>query len=463
MKVALTRPVTFPRAGGVARCNDNGLGYLASACKAAGADVRINSWNEPLALEAFREQLRSFQPDVVGVKVFTPWFRQARATLSAVREESPSTWTIIGGPHPSTSRPDDLFDEFNGLIDFAVAGDGENAMKVLLPTLMQGERGEHMAEFEKVPGLIYAKSGHIISNSSDTSLSLHELDEQDWQLQKPEWFETKLVAGQSGNAALVSDSRGCPARCGHCMAWRINGNRIRKLQIEDLKELLGELLYEHRVRVVDFTGNCFLSDKDYVLDICDWFNSQNLKVTWACTGAEFVDTLRDRNFIESIAQAGCSAIHFGVESGNASVVRALKKPFTLPQISEAVLACSEARIRPLGYFMFGFPEETIKQMHDTISYSFSLPFESCSFCVCLPLPGTSSYEALLCQRGLDKLDWAEFDFERPDPLPCAASPKAVHALVLKARKLHMSEQERWKYRGRLVRHALGRMRNIVLR
>ena len=463
MKVLLTRPVKLPSSDGVGLCVDNGLGYVAAACARAGAEVKLLGWNVDLDAQAFRRVLGLFQPGIVGVKVFTPWFREARATLELVRQELPDAITIIGGPHPSTSRPDDLFLEFNGLLDLAIAGDGEAGMTALLPKLAGNKGIPPAGELADVPGLIYRTEECVRANPRCLDTSLDELPELDWRAQELESFKTKLLAGEEGNTALVSDSRGCPGRCGHCMAWLINGGQVRQLSPSRLCATLGELIRGHGVRVFEFTGNCFLADKGYVREVCQWIIDTGIPVSWGCTGAEFVDSLRDRELLRTMARAGCSTVHFGVESGNREIVKQLRKPFTLEQMGEAVKRTTEAGIDAIGYFMFGFPEETPEQMKDTIEYAMSLPFSQRAFCICLPLPGTSSHAAILRQRGIDRIDWGRYDFANPKLLPCRSSPRAVRSVLRKARELQMSPLGRWRSRLGGLRSIAGRMKNRVFK
>jgi|GEM_PF-2052570 len=460
MKVLLARPAELRASQGVAPCNDVGLGYLASACVASGAVVELIGWDTPLDARLLRQRLRDFTPDVVGVKVFTPWFRETLKTLQLVRQELPGTITIIGGPHASTSHPEDLFAEFNGVLDFAIAGDGECGMKALLGRLAV-RAGSSAGGLCDVPGLIYRDGGCIRANAPCLDTPLDELSEPDWAVQALK--STESNRGGDAVPIMIPDSRGCPGRCGHCMSGRINGRTVRKLTARRLCQVLGELVEGHGVRVFEFSGNSFMAEKGYVIEICEWLLRTGIAVRWGCTGAEYVDTLRDRHLLQMMARAGCSQVHFGIESGDARIVRDLRKPFELRQVAEAVRVTAEAGIAPLGYFMFGFPEETLQQMENTIEYAWSLPLAQRKFCICLPLPGMTSYGALLQRYRLERIDWSRYDFARPSLLPCVPSPGEVQHLLTEARRLEMGRSEQPRSPLQRVRHAVARARKGLLR
>ena len=122
---------------------DAGLGMLSAACLGQGADVTLVDWTARLSPALFVRLLREVRPEIVAVKVFTVNFAEAAGTLRMVREAVPEAVTVIGGPHPSVSRPQDVFAEFGDLLDVAVAGDGERALTTLVERVR--ERGSERA------------------------------------------------------------------------------------------------------------------------------------------------------------------------------------------------------------------------------------------------------------------------------------------------------------------------------
>ncbi len=444
MRVFLTRPVELATSVGTARLNDVGLGYVASSCAEAGADVVLTSWDTRLDPDLLRDKLASSQPRLVGLKVFTTSFREAQATLRIVREVLPDAVTMIGGPHPSTSTPEDLFAEFDGLLDFAIAGDGERGAADLVKLVRSASGMPAPDDLGSVPGLVYRSNGQVRSNAPGMPLDLDALAPLDWSHQPVGRFSRELYGDHADAAVLVSDSRGCIARCGHCMAWLINGADPRKRSAGSLCEELHALVGSHGVRAIEFTGNGFLSDPDYVHELCDFMTARRLPIRWGCTGAAYLRNLRDTRLLNVMRKAGCAVIHYGIESGSTKVLERLRKPFGLSDCAETVAMTAAAGIQPVGYFMFGFPDETLDDMQDTVEFAASLPFALREFCICLPLPSTSSYKAILDRDGIGRIDWAEFDVAQPKLLASEASPAQVNRVLEQARGAWMSRTDRWK-------------------
>jgi len=145
-------------------------------------------------------------------------------------------------------------------------------------------------------------------------------------------------------------------------------------------------------------------------------------------------------------RAGCTLIYYGIESGSPAVRKRLHQPIGLDECTNIVNLTTKAGIRPGCYFMLGFPDETVGEMNETINYAYSLPYSSVSFIICLPLPGSSSYKAVLEQQGIDRIDWSKYDFAKPDPLPCKPSPIQVRRKLFEANMLKRSKLAQRVYR-----------------
>ena len=448
IKILLSPPMnrTLHRKVTVPALNDEGLGYLAAACKEAGADVSFLTWNTNLDMETFRNKLFEIRPDVVGLTVFTTMFKEAHATLRCIRETLPDAITLIGGPHPSTSRSSDLFVEFEGLLDYAFAGDGEHGLVELLDQVSIAGGKPDSRMLSAVPGLIYQNEVKVCNNEPRLDVELDTLAPVDWELQEPVWFGSSHGLDKVSTGALISDSRGCPARCGFCMSQKISGAKPRHHGLERLCAEIEELAHKYGVRVLVFTGNAFMSDVDYVRELCEWFIKFDTPLEWSCTGSAYDRNLTKPGLLDLMRRAGCTLIYFGIESGSPAVRKRLHQPIPLEECTNIVKLTAKAGIRAGCYFMFGFPDETIGEMNETIKYAFSLPYSSVSFIICLPLPGSSSYKAVLEQQGIDRIDWSKYDFAKPDPLPCKPSPRQVRRKLFEANVLKRSRLAQRVYR-----------------
>jgi len=448
LKVLLTVPMTrpeeidLPSAENYPYVNDNGLGYVTASCKDAGAEVTLYSWNNNFTSDGCREKLSSINPDIVGVKVFTAHFERVFNTLKIIRETLRDAVVVIGGPHVSTSKPEDLFIEFEGLIDYAISGDGEEAIRVFINEFREACKKIHQMDLKKIPGLIYREGALIRKNNPSFDINLNDLPPIDWKLQQPVTFPGLMKKGEGEISVYLEDSRGCPAHCSHCASYIISGSKTRKRTLSSLCSDIENLVDVFGVKHIVFTGNGLLSNKDYTVELCNWLIRSKKKISWLCTGAYYVDHLVDKKLVKLMSSAGCKEIWFGIESGNREVRKQYRYDTPLEVYTEIIKNVVSNGISANSSFMFGLPYETRKAMADTIRYAYTLPFTVVSFCICLPFPGTLSNKVVLDKYNISRIDWSKFDFSNPDMLPCHATISDVNRYLLISRFFERSRMAR---------------------
>ena len=103
-------------------------------------------------------------------------------------------------------------------------------------------------------------------------------------------------------------------------------------------------------------------------------------------------------------RAGCIRVYLGLESGSNETLRLMNKRVTVEQGIRAVHLFSQAGIGTAGFFMVGYPEETVESVEKTFSLVLSLPLDEAWFTIPLPLPGTP-----LFARVADLRQWEDWE------------------------------------------------------
>jgi anaerobic magnesium-protoporphyrin IX monomethyl ester cyclase len=93
-------------------------------------------------------------------------------------------------------------------------------------------------------------------------------------------------------------------------------------------------------------------------------------------------------------QAGCIRMFFGIESGNDSILKIMKKQITTKQAYNAIQICKEIDIKSGAFFILGYPGENAKTILDTVKFASHLPLDYLSFTLPYPIPGTPLFERL---------------------------------------------------------------------
>ena len=93
-------------------------------------------------------------------------------------------------------------------------------------------------------------------------------------------------------------------------------------------------------------------------------------------------------------EAGCRRVYLGLESGSQATLDLMKKQVTVEEGIRAVHLYREAGIEVAGFFIVGYPGETVSSIEETFRLALTLPLDEISFNVPYPLPGSRLFERL---------------------------------------------------------------------
>ena len=394
-----------------------GLAYLAAALRRAGIDVRVLDLVVfPYSREYLAEVIEDFRPHVVGATAVTMSIDEAARVVGDVKSIDPGIFTVMGGPHVSFRARESL-EEFTAL-DACVLGEGEEAVVELCRAVEQG------GGFEDVRGLVYREGGEIKAAAPrEPGIDVDSL---------PLPARDLLPLGRYralGLAISMTTSRGCPFQCIFCVGRKMVGANVRyrrpKAVVDELEYLAG--LGFPQVNVAD---DLFTANKKHCLGVCDEILARGLTVKW--TSFARVDTVSPE-VLHKMKEAGCSAVSFGVETGNPEIMKTIKKGITLDQVVDAVQMCVDADIIPHASFILGLPGETPETIKETVAFGDRLKEMGVShgFHLLAPFPGTLVRENA-AGYGLNILtdDWTEYHANRAIVSTAEATPDMLNEVVL---------------------------------
>jgi radical SAM superfamily enzyme YgiQ (UPF0313 family) len=196
-------------------------------------------------------------------------------------------------------------------------------------------------------------------------------------------------------------SRGCPFRCIFCDRM---GKKFRPASAGYVLEEIESIL-RLGIQEIFIHDDTFSVDKKRVVEICEGILSRNLKFHWdARTRVNCVDFEQ----LALMKKAGCERISFGIESGDPTILKNLRKGITLEQAEKVFGWCKQLGISTLADFMIGSPGETRKEIAETIKFVHKIKPHYAQFSIVCPYPDTDLYREAL-QRGLIDHDvWLEF-------------------------------------------------------
>jgi len=379
-----------------------GLGYLANSVRPKHDVVILDSLKENIKRDDFFSYVKDTSPDVVGFQVYTYDIPLLKDYLKIVKKANKIT--IVGGPHPSAA-PRDTMTLFQEDLDFAFVGEAEIGFPLLLERLESSNY-----EFSDIPGLIWKEGRNIIINSPSYNQNIDQFSVA-WDLIRPDEYPEAQHGAffEKFPIAPIIATRGCPFLCTFCAAHFVVGRKVRKRSIKNIFEEINFLYEKYHIREFHLVDDNFTLNKKFVKNFCKKLLESNLDISWATPNGVRLDSL-DKECLEIMKESGLYLISVGIESGSDRVLKMTKKELTVKKILNGVNVIKKSGIDIAGFFMFGYPGETIEEMKKTIELSLKLPLIRANYFTFLPLPGTEIFNDMKKANELEKVDWGHFYF-----------------------------------------------------
>lgn len=378
-----------------------GLLCLAAVARQAGAAVRIvEASARGLDPESTLKEITDFDPDCVGFTATTSEIVPVAGLASLLKVVSPGTLTLIGGCHV-TALPAETLLEFPSF-DMAVLGEGEETLREILGRLDGGGRN-----LEGIAGTA-TRDGAEIRRQPTRSLmaNLDLLPLPAWDLLEgfPGLFKPSPSRIRRWPCASIVLTRGCPNQCVFCDR-SVFGSHCRAYGPGYAVRLVRDLYERHGVCELLIEDDTFVIVKDRVREFCERLIAEKLDISWSCLGrADRVDP----DLLKLMRRAGCWHLSYGIESGDPDILKAMRKRLDLDQIRQAVRWSREAGLRTKGFFIVGFPGETLESLERTRRFACSLPLDDITVMQMTPFPGSELYTTAE-QSGTFSRDWRQMN------------------------------------------------------
>jgi radical SAM superfamily enzyme YgiQ (UPF0313 family) len=327
------------------------------------------------------------------------------SVLSELCNLRPDLKTCFVGSHISALPKEVL--SYRG-IDFVLINEGVYALRQLLATDLR-------SGLSKVEGIGYKDpdGNHRFTNPG--KLVPQELMDIDlpgyaWDLlpykEKPLdlyrahfWHSNFSHSGRTPFAAIYT-SLGCQFGCNFCMINIINRTDTdERLSASDFRTMRFwspefvlrqfEILANYGVEPIRISDEMFFLNRKFYQPILQGLVERGLHQNlWAYAR---VDTIRPDQ-LDLFKKAGINWLCLGIEAGNQDVrLNISKGKFKEVNIRNVVDLVGGHNINLLGNYIFGFPNDTVETMQQTLDLALDLNTEHANFYPCQALPGSELY------------------------------------------------------------------------
>jgi len=392
-----------------------GQQYIAASLMAAGHTVkcidlaallwpRDGDRGEDEALA----QARAFDPDIIGMTLFTYNALAGYQLAERLRAEGLGRLFVAGGPHATVRPEEPLAHGF----DVSVSGEGEHVIVAIAQALAQPRDllGSVIARIATIPGC------YTLEGAGPSQGFLDDLDALPFPHISYPSYDAGIYSplGRIQTGGMMT-SRGCPARCTFCANY-VTGRGYRFRSTEHIIAEMAALSEVTEVNNFPFWDDAFTARRPRLEALCKAIlETPELNgATWTCITPG--NMVRDFDLV-MMREAGCVSVNFGLESGDYNILKVIQKGQRPEQVKASVKAAQAAGIATIVNFMFGFPEEGVTELQNTLDLMHELAPYTDFFNnrgVLVPFPGTAIFDQHVGRFGFDKW-WLDPNKVRDEP------------------------------------------------
>lgn len=394
-----------------------GLGLLARVAGQRGIETRIINLQTSVLRAclqsadeadfnfntAWQEEISGESPDLIAL---TCMFSQTHKSLEAVSKylkiQFPSIPQIAGGVHITNSlmqkETSQQFLDDLASIDLFMLYESDTSFGDFLSVVSGNLTPEHLSQ------LVIRGVGQFDRQAPPTGDDLNATPS--WHLMHPaesaKWGKVGafyFLRKKDPVTATVLANRGCRAQCTFCSVRNFNGVGVRRRNVESVVDELELLQNEHGVEHIMWLDDDFLYDRAETLKLFDLMVKRNIHISWDCSNGVIASSCTEDVLAGAVA-SGCIGLILGMESGNPTILREIKKPGNVDTFLRAAENLKKfEEIHSRVFLMIGFPNETLSQINDTFTVAREMDLDWYNIAPLQPLPNTPIYKSMV-EQGL---------------------------------------------------------------
>lgn len=339
-----------------------GLGYIATYAESCGFNVGVlDAEALGLGVAEAADIVNAASPRWVGFNLLAPTYQISAQTAALL---DPDISIMVGG-HQAKAMPEPILrDPRFHRIEALILGEGETRVAQLLqdksnrsqlPGTMWMDRLLDKAVTGGMPG-----QGHLLAPP------INDLP----FVNRKFMVDDPYLAADGRLEANMVGARGCPYDCSFCGA-AVSANPDISIRTREPADLLEEmhLLHDvHGVTAFRFVDDLFLGYERFIRKCMGPFSDDGVgdRFVWDATGRINILHRMDDQMLDTLRANGCREIALGVESGSERLLGYMGKRITPDMTREVVERLTRRGISVKGYFILGFPTETVEELEATV-------------------------------------------------------------------------------------------------
>lgn len=414
-------------------------------------------------IESVKEQILSFDPNLVGISVLTPTYEEGLNIAKFIKDKT-NAKIVLGNDHASFFAEKIL--EKRDYIDFIIKNDvGEFGFLDLIKNLIKKSNS-----FVNVPDLVFRCNGRIISNESirhplpevipnlDYIKDFYETYRDNYNLQFGKFHKSKM------HPLIINTIRGCSFFNNKCTYCGIYDLTMRQTSPNFFWKTVRKLNEVYKT--------------NFFFEICDSFSSFPIFIEKLLKAGERINTkkkgiefefyiksrelLSNKNLISYLKMLNTTRVNIGLDSGsNTVLLNKINKRTTVEQNTKAIEILTKNNIKIHASFVLGAYKETNRETYKTIDYidhlleKFPNTFSAIELSGLIPLPGSWMWRKMMIENNKFKKKYGNEDLFDIQKLKKEWADNFTQIDFDRFKKLINKKQREYKTRGIAIGSNIG--------
>lgn len=404
-----------------------GPAYLAASLLASGHDVtaidavgeaplRRGRGGHPdlvahgLSIEEIVARLDPATSAVAVSVLFSQQWPIVESLIHAIHARLPDHPIFVGGEHATATWRFIL--QTCAPVTVCALGEGEETI-VELAEYLDGDRS-----LNEIRGIAHREGGAIsCTERRERIRDVDGIPRAAWELFPIEtYLDGSFSFGVNlGRSMPILAARGCPHECTFCSSPQMWTTRYYARSVEDVVDEIESHVQRYRVTNIDFFDLTPFIERDWVLGMCDELDRRGISITYQLPAGTRCEPL-DPEVLRAMYRSGCRNVCYAPESGSRRTLRRVKKRLEPERIEASITQAKAAGITVKANFMIGLPDETRRDLLQTLGFATKLVWlgaDDTPLFPFVPYPGSQLFDELTAEGALPEMNndfFAKIDF-----------------------------------------------------
>lgn len=326
-----------------------GLVYIATYLEKANVSIRlIDCVADKLGISEILNIISSEAPNYVGINIFTQNISLVREIVEKCNNK---VSFIIGGQVVKFICSDIIKWNTKNQIDIII-GEGE----FIVPAIVANTITEEPIESKANRRVFKVSSNSVYFPNDITNVIINR-----------DYFKNREIINHYGEIeSVMVNSRGCIYDCAFCGgASSLNSDiKVRTKSKEGIIVEISDIIAKTpNIKCIRILDDLFLKNRNSITEAIKIFEQFEV-LSWRAM-AHVLSFNNTYDILKLLKHSGCKELFIGIESGSSRIRDLINKEGSVEQIIDTIRKILQAGIDVKGYFIYGFPSETINDFNLT--------------------------------------------------------------------------------------------------